>query len=300
MKFSLVIPTYKRPDALGKAVRAILEGVIVPDELLIIDDDTLEENFCVTLSQMCKKRGVPMVYHNKIKAGLRRGLSESKNWAAQLASHEIVCYIDDDVVVDSRYFEKLMEVWVEHKDDARLWGVGGRIENTRHRSWFEKKVFNHIFGLSSEYGWDVTNVGFQVWNDEGKEKEKGYYMHGGVSSYRRSVLVEFSFATFSGGRTGLEDVDHAFRLKRAGHYAMYMPQATVVHEHVSQGREQSYVSGMKESWNRKEIFRNHCRRDMFQYIWFAWSNIGWILKKMLSGDIRYTWGMTKGFLGSIK
>lgn len=281
-------------------MRTTLESVLtntrLPEELLVIDDDVMSEALIAEMREAFVKRDVTFSYHRKADAGLRRGLSESKNWAARLAAHEVLCFLDDDVVLEPDYFAALFAVWKEHKHDQKLLGVGGRVINNRPTTAAEK-LFRRVFGLAGRYGWDVNDIGFQVWDEGVKETEHAYYIHGGVSSYRTTILRVMPFALFSGGRTGLEDVEHCLRAKRAGYHFFYVPSAALYHHPQPAGRDQAFASGKKESSNRKEIFRKHCPQDARHRLQFLWANTGWILKKILAGRFAEAGGMVVGLAG---
>ena len=291
MKFSLIIPTYKRLNSLNEALISVIQNTVLPSEIIIIDDDSLESVFLEEWNKKCELVNIDFIYHKKNHTVHKQGLSESKNLALDLAREEIIFYIDDDVVLDEKYFEEIMNIWEKEKDNNKLFAVGGKITNNRKQSWFEKKIFNKVFGLKGKLAWDVNNVGFQVWDESVGEPQKSHYIHGGVSSYKKTLLKEFKFATFSGGRTGLEDVELAVRTKKAGYHFVYNPKATLMHYHEQLGREDKFLSGKKESQNRREIFRKHCSQSLKHRLWFLWANIGWIVKKIISGNILYTYGL---------
>lgn len=293
ISFLLVIPTYKRPDALTATIESVLANSLLPTEILIIDDDTTSSELLTSFTNQAAEKGIALTYHKKDHTQLRRGLSESKNWAATLATSDIVLYLDDDVILDTNYCAELMKVWADHADETALIGVGGRISNNRSTGRFEQ-IYRTLFGLTGECAWDVNAVGFQVWDEGVQETQKSYYLHGGVSSYRRQLLVEQPFAMFSGGRTGLEDVEHCLRTKLAGYHFYYTPHAHLTHHPAPDGREAVYAAAKKESRNRLEIFARHCDHGSLARLHFVWATIGWIGKKVLSLQSRAAWGLIVG------
>jgi glycosyltransferase involved in cell wall biosynthesis len=296
MPFSVVIPTYKRPGALIVAFRSVLSNTRIPTELIIIDDDAVPEDMLSEMRKACTDVPVSFQYHKKDHTKMRRGLSESKNWAAELARHDVIFYLDDDVELDTEYFAEMMKVWKEHWSDEKLVGMGGRVANNRKQSWFEKRIFNPLFGLSGKCVWDVNDVGFQVWDESVSETQRAYYMHGGVSSYRRTYIQKDPFAVFAGGRTALEDVEYCLRAKRAGYYFFYVPSAYLTHYPKPHRRESRFSAGVKESQNRKYIFRTLCPQNFRHRAWFLLANMGWILKKKLTFKLREALGLFAGLI----
>ena len=293
MQFSVIIPTYKRSDALTTTVQSLLLNTRLPNEILIIDDDTIPSELLTSLTSEAGDKGVPLKYHKKDHTQMRRGLSESKNWAATLATEDIIFYLDDDVVLDREYCTELMKVWEEHGEEEYLIGVGGRISNNRPTGRFEQ-IYRTLFGLTGECAWDVNAVGFQVWDEGVTDTQKSYYLHGGVSSYRRELINQNPFATFSGGRTGLEDVEHCLRAKRASYHFYYTPHAHLTHHPAPAGREAIQAAAEKEGINRREIFVRHCDSSTLARFHFAWANVGWIGKKVFSLQLRAAQGLMAG------
>jgi len=293
--FSVAIPTYRRPDDLLATVKSVLANTRLPNELLIIDDESLSKAVIDEIVTLCVERGVACAYYRKADVGIRRGLSESKNWAAELVEHNVLCFLDDDVVLEKNYFDELLKEWKLNWSDEKLIGVGGRITNNRSTTGVER-VFRKLFGLTGKHAWDVNDIGFQVWDESITETQRAHYIHGGVSSFRHSYLLAESFATFAGGRTGLEDVEYCLRAKRRGHYCLYVPSARLAHYPRQSEKETAFVRGKKESKNRRMIFLRHGQRTMYHRIWFAWANIGWILKKCLNFRFREAAGLLTGAL----
>lgn len=292
MPLSVVIPTYQREQDLKECLDSILGQTLLPAEIIVIDDGELGGEYLAQRRSECEVQGVRFVYYKKDHAVERRGLSESKNRALELVSEPIVCFFDDDVVLESDCLEKMSRVWDENHD-AKLIGVGGMISNNRRQGKFEK-LFAKFWKLDGKFSWDVTDVGFQVWDESIRERTKGFYTHGGVTSYRTDLVRQLRFATFGGGRTGLEDVEFCLRAKQLGFCFIMEPAARVFHKGSVVAREKHFVIGKKESVNRKVIFRTLCKQDFCHWLWFWWSMKGWILRQVLAGHFEKAGGMVVG------
>lgn len=290
MDFSVLIPTYNRPVDLLACVASIARQEPAPAQCVVVDDGQLNE---VELERVRSALGrTQLSYYRKNHARERRGLSESKNIGLARATHDIVFVFDDDIVLEDGFFGPIMRAWAE-LDDGQLMGVGGIISNLRPRSKLEK-LYNAIFLLDAPAAWDITPVGFQVWDEALESRQKGYYVHGGLSSVRRSRALRFPFNTFKGGRTALEDVDFCLRAKNAGYHFYVEPRARAFHKESAVSREGMYESGVKESSNRKEIFRGAGNRSIRHICWFWWSSAGWTLRQFLAGNFHKGAGMLVG------
>lgn len=287
-----MIPTYKRPQSLIACVNSILEQIRIPDELLVIDDDTLILDEVMKLRAMCADK-MSFVYYKKDHSTEPRGSATSRNIGIHKSLHDIVYIFDDDLVLESDFIGNTMAVWESNKD-KNLFAVGGVISNNRIPSKWET-LYHHIGGLGNMNIWDVNKVGFQSWNDGVTEITKGYYAHGGVCSYSKRHLATLGgFFTFQGGRTALEDVDFFLRAKLKGFSTMILPTACVRHDHSPLGRENKYKSGYKEGFNRVQIFKNHTPKSFQNLIWWVWASTAWTSRKILSLQFSYAWGMLVG------
>ncbi len=298
MTFSVAIPTYNRPEALSLCLKSILDQSLLPDEILIIDDGYLDNQFVDTLRDKVEKVLPSFVYYQKNQTLERRGLAESKNIALKKASGEIIFFLDDDLVLAQGFFKSIMKIWQEKQTDQKLIGVAGVISNNRWPGKVEK-IYNQVFNLTSKKDWDITPVGFQVWNDQLDHVSEGHYAHGGVVSLRRVEASNFGFSVFGGGRTGLEDVDFCWRVKKRDFYFIIEPAARTDHYHSQETREKEYLSGQKESQNRIEIFGVQGEKGMKARGLFFWSMLGWVLRQFLAGHFTKGLGMLRGLFKGV-
>ncbi len=298
MNFSVVIPTYNREKDLLGCVESIVGQMVLPSEVIVIDDGALPKESIEKIGTILQNCKVNLRYYKKNHSQEPRGSSASRNIGLKIASNEILFILDDDLILDQEFFDGIMRVWQKNKDE-NLIGVGGIIINNRKKGGLEK-IYNKIFGLTSKYSWDVNAVGFQIWDNWIQKKEKGYYAHGGVCSYNKNLAQKVVFTTFSGGRTALEDVDFCLRAKNRSYYFIIEPKARVFHKQSLVSKEKNFLIGFKEGYNRKIIFKNICKKNIKNLLCFYWANIGWTLRQFLAGHFSKGTGMIKGLFTKTK
>ena len=122
LKACLIICTYQRPQAVLKLLASVNEQTAYPDQILIIDGSLDTATQDVLASESWKN----LQYHLVGKTD--RGLTRQRNFGIDLVdlSCDIVCFLDDDVILESTYFEVILQTFIE-KPDAL--GVGGFITN---------------------------------------------------------------------------------------------------------------------------------------------------------------------------
>ena len=293
MKFDVAIPTYKRRKVLEECLNSIYKQDLSPERIFIVDDGDLPEDFISKHKKKAENEGINLIHYKKNHPEEPRGSNESKNKAFELAKEKIAFLFDDDVVLRENFFEEIRNLWEENKEDDSLIGVSGIAENYRKKRRLEK-AYNRIFGLTSNYDWDVNDAAFQVWDTGIEEVKKGYYMSGFCCSFRVEKAREIKFTVFKGGRAGGADPDFALKAKKEGYHFLINPKAKVIHNQTELSREKAFRTGFKESSNRKITFKNNCEKTLKNRLWFIWANIGWILRQFLTGNFRKGLGMIYG------
>ena len=120
IKYSIVIPTYGRPQYLKKCLASIKIQSVKPQEVFVIDNNISFEMIGIV------KDLVENIGSKKIKYIYRKGLINSgavaRNHGASLVSTELVAFLDDDVVVDIDYYENILNIF---DNDDQVVGVQG-------------------------------------------------------------------------------------------------------------------------------------------------------------------------------
>ena len=269
MTFSLIVCTYMRPQSLLKLLQSVKEQTLYPNDILIIDGSTNNETEDVLNKNSFKNLG----YHKVEEA--YRGLTKQRNFGINLASKasDIVCFLDDDIVLTPNYFEVLIKTYIVCPDAL---AVGGYItnevsweqsdfKNSRSKFYYDgwmrdepsRFKIRRFFGLLPD-----TRPGFMPSFSHGRSisflppSEKIYQVEqlmGGVSSYRKEIFKTFKFSTYFEGYGLYEDADFSLRLAKAGN--LYVNTAAkLVHYHDGSGRPNKFEYG-------KMVIRNG---------WYVW------------------------------
>ena len=122
LKVTLIICTYKRAESLRRLLQTVRAQTQYPDAILIIDgspDDLTEV--------MLQANPVANLVYFRV-APAQRGLTKQRNFGIQQVASpmDIVCFLDDDVLLEPNYFQALLQTYVEYPEAL---GVGGYITN---------------------------------------------------------------------------------------------------------------------------------------------------------------------------
>lgn len=278
MFFTLIVCTYQRPEALTKLLNSVKVQTRYPNEILIIDG---------SIDQHTQELDLEAQYQN-LKYYLigeeNRGLTKQRNYGIEqvAAQSEIICFLDDDTVLDKDYFKHLIATYEVY---PQALGVGGYINNEVRWEQSDSKPRKgkyqidgfqrnegSRFMLRKRFGL-VTNdsPGFMPTYSHGRSV--GYlppsgriysveFFMGGVSSYRAAVFKggeqlndnkAIKFSEYFEGYGLYEDLDFCLRLSKIGQ--LYLnTNAQLGHFHEASGRPNRYKYG-------KMVIRNG---------WYVW------------------------------
>jgi GT2 family glycosyltransferase len=260
-----------RPDPLVKLLQSVQKQTLYPNEVIVIDGSQNEETRIALQQNLFNN-----LHYYKV-SDQQRGLTKQRNIGIAKAGKqsEIICFLDDDIVLEPDYFEKLIGTY---SDFPAALGVGGYIVNEtvwekvspespvkssefQYDGWKRKDssryIIRNFFGLDSDctpafsptfsHGRSVSFL-----PPTGKTYDAEQLM-GGVSSFKRAVFDEFSFSAYFQGYGLYEDADFTIRVAKKG--KLYVNTAAkVFHYHNESGRPNQYNYG-------KMVVRNG---------WYVW------------------------------
>ena len=270
MNFSLVICTYMRPQPLLRLLKSVKTQTLSPNEILIIDGSTNIET-----EQILKVKPFNNLKYFKVNND-QRGLTRQRNFGIQQISNdsEIICFLDDDIILEENYFEELISTYKIHQNAL---AVGGYITNEvnwtksdgsnnssnfYYDGWMRKEPSR--FKLRRKFGLlPDANPGFLPSFSHGRSigflppSGKIYEVElimGGVSSYKKAIFNELQFAAFFEGYGLYEDADFSLRLAKRG--KLYINTAArLEHHHDAQGRPNKYQYGKMVARNGWYVWR---------------------------------------------
>ncbi len=260
-----------RAKTLLNLLHSVKNQTIYPDEILIIDGSLNWETKTALQNSSFENLSYFLVDAKD------RGLTKQRNFGIDKAADwaEIICFLDDDTILDNTYFAELLKTYQLQPDAL---GVGGYITNEcrwkkvtesytvnskefYYDGWIRKEgsrfILRKKLGLDSNkppcfmpefsHGRSVSFL-----PPSGKIYQAEQLM-GGVSSFRKSVFDSIRFSSYFEGYGLYEDADFTLRLSNMG--KLYVnTNATLGHFHDDSGRPNNYRYG-------KMVIRNG---------WYVW------------------------------
>tara|TARA_R100000935_G_C2839123_1_gene169990 strand:+ start:441 stop:1433 length:993 start_codon:yes stop_codon:yes gene_type:complete len=271
MNFSLIICTYHRPKALLLLLESVKMQTMYPNQILIIDgsrDDRTKEALKTTIFSSLSYFQVED-HH--------RGLTKQRNFGISRvgANIDVVCFLDDDVVLERDYFEMLIDTYQKYPEAI---GVGGCIKDVVEwvpynesnsvqyddyskdgyvRKLGSRNVLRKKFNLLSQdppgYMPKFSNGLSTAFLPPSNKTYKVEFFMGGVSSFRKELLNKLKFSEYFEGYGLYEDMDFCLRASKIG--KLYVNTAAKLdHYHEPDGRPNQFDYG-------KMVIRNG---------WYVW------------------------------
>jgi glycosyltransferase involved in cell wall biosynthesis len=260
-----------RPKSLLALLNSVSNQSLYPNEIIIVDgsiDTNTKEMFSIEFFEN-------LSYYLVDKKD--RGLTKQRNYGISKVSDsiDIVCFLDDDIVLTKTYFKNLINTYSKYPD---VGGVGGRIIGDvkwRKLKSDERPTYNdfEIDGYIRDLG--SRNIirkklgllsslppcfmpkfsnGFSVGNlPPNKKVYKAEYFMGGVSSFKKQIVASIKFSNYFEGYGLYEDLEYCLRVSKK--YRLFVNTgAELYHYHEESGRPNKYTYG-------KMVLRNG---------WYVW------------------------------
>jgi GT2 family glycosyltransferase len=221
---SVVLCTFDRPQMLRAALTSLLLMNYPNFEIIVVDNHPASGLTAAAVDAM----DAPQI---RLISEPRQGLARARNTGAVAASHSIVAFTDDDVVIDPQWLHGIADGFASGPEIGCVSGIvpSGEIGSVA-QAYFDRRVtwarncMPEIFTLSVPRP-DEPLFPFQV----------GRYGTGANFAMRRDVLLEvggFDEGLGIGSRAaGGEDIDMFVRVLLAGFGLSYQPSALVWHRH---------------------------------------------------------------------
>ena len=217
---SAVIPTRSRPHDLAKAVKSIMCQTTPPSELIIIDQSPDNSSKAKVESLMSGGVCISLTYILDQNIG---GLVEAKHVGACTAKGDIVCFLEDDVVLESKFLEEIVRGFETHPD---MLGCCGVITNPPPQPKYYGFMF-HLFHRGIYHDKRVGIYGNHA--VEGHALIESRCISGGLSAWKKEVFAHVSFDLRNGFHM-YEDIDFSTRVAAAfGNRLFINPNARLAH-----------------------------------------------------------------------
>lgn len=274
MKISLIIPTKDRPEELTRLLRTLFRQTRKPDELLIIDDGSLDFSW---LRNLIGDRMI-MTYRKKDKPGLTR----SRNLGIEIASGDIICFLDDDVEIADNYFESVEKAFL-HDTEKKVGGVASYVVFEKKTALrYMKNFFERLALLRGRPGSVLSTTANTYVEKKPKAVVSVDWLPGCAMSFRKEVFAKHTFDTYFTEYGLGEDLEFTMRIKKAGWRLLVTPFTHVYHHHAPASRIAERRLGYMMVHNHRYIFEKHIPQTAWNKFKFGWSVLGMMKLEVLN------------------
>ncbi len=225
MNISVILCTYSREKSLRKALESVAASELpagIQWEVIVVDNNSKDSTRAV-IEEFCRRDPPRFRYLFEAK----QGKSFALNSGIHEARGELLAFVDDDVIVDKSWIERVTSPLA----DGKWAGVGGRVlpqEKIEELSWLPLTGQFSLAGMLT-----VFDLG-----DDACQLDRAPF--GTNMAFPRSMFEKHGgFRTDMGPTPGSEirneDTEFGRRLMSAGEQFWYAPSAIVYHE-VPEGR----------------------------------------------------------------
>ncbi len=282
MSLAIVLATLNRSKHLKKCIDSILDQKIdLQLHLIIVDQssDELTKNLITEYEHNIKSVKWTYFYQKE------KSLTLARNNGIRNAHEETyICFLDDDLVLYPNFFNTLLS----HLNTSHYAGGMGTFDHFPYRNELFRKFFlmPHLGNGNFLINGMPT---FPHWKNSFTEVE---FLSGGITMYKRDVLLKNLFDEKMFGYGYGDDVDVSFRVSRQ-HKLFYEPSAKVHHDDHSSGRDPGFVHRKNWIQNMFYLLRKNQSLSLIKTLSFFWMVLGFIIDDFIH--------LRKGaFLGNFK
>jgi GT2 family glycosyltransferase len=275
-RVSVIIPTKNRPEDLERTISTLLLQTHMADELIIVDQSRTRSTLKTDI--------LPLKYLHDPEI---TGLSQARNEGMKQATGDIWLFLDDDVLLEPDFIEKLLAAYSEG-----VTGVSGIITNYSSGP-ISQRLWELMFEIGPFYD-DRQPVYRGAQELRYASSLRVRRLGGGLMSFRADEIRGLWFDDNLHGACLGEDIDFCVRLPRDS-VLLITPQARLVHNRSSEGRNPVHwldLHAQATNYMRQRHWRSGIRNNLC----FAWLNVGYALSAALSSARRMSlepWGAWK-------
>lgn len=297
---SLIIATKDRPNDIDNLLNTIIMQTVVPNEIFIIDSSINNDT-----REIIKIKGnnLPLYYKKSLP-----GLTHQRNVGIAYAKGEIIFFLDDDMLLDRKYFEELIKIF---NSQENIGGVYGNIISKTDKISYIKSLKRKIIYF---FQMVIAKLFFIYHNNtKGKFLLSGLptyvygfdkiinveFVPGGLCAYKRHIFQEFEFDEHLIGYCWGEDDDFSYRVSRK-YINKYTPYAKAIHNVSKKSRDTNYERIKMIIRNHKYLFKKNIKQDIKHKIAFRLSIFGILLNQTLDSIIHKDIKGFKAIIESIR
>jgi len=311
MTVTVSITTFDRLRDLSKCLVSLSKQVYKDFEVIIINGGNKEP-----VEWLVRNFNLPI----RIVQQKRKGLVEARNLCWRETQGEIVCMIDDDLVVSPGWLQEIVNTFLS---DDKIGGVSGPTLISERRRKLRDLILLVKRFESGNIFWRSIGWFYIHFILENKMNEVGRILRGGIFTLganfpsclkknkifevdyleachmclRRRLIEEVGgFDYCYGGVGDWSEPDLVFKIKKLGYKLVFNPKAITEHRLSVKGVFSARTHAFDRSANFITFYFRHIKPDTFQkairfYFYLFFINCYWVYKTLETRNLNWLTGI---------
>ena len=243
MTLTAVIPTKNRPADLLLAIKSIMEQKRIPEQLIIVDQSVEScERALQERLNFPEDMTITYVYDTSIS-----GLVEAKAKSLDYVTGDLVCFFEDDIILEPDYLEQIEMVFVNH---PKAIGCSGIITNATSS------------GLLYRWFYRITHIGIfrdprpDIYARLAKESNTiiaSNVINGGLSAWRKSVFDTVKFDLINRFHM-MEDFEFSTRVSAQFPDSLFITSSARLEHHYSPLNREGQIKSVERKVREYLLF----------------------------------------------
>ena len=188
---SVIIPHFNDPIGLEKAIKSVYSQTLLPDQVIVVDDESSYEEFS-------KVEGLAVKFGFELYQQENQGQSAARNFGVTKATSTHLCFLDQDDLFLEGHIKDLLEAWDDNPRLAFVYGDAWR--QTEEGEVYVHTIFRTDLDIETVSIFDLAR--------------RDILITPGMTMYSKKHFLEVG--GFDESLRGYEDDDLLFRLSVAG------------------------------------------------------------------------------------
>ena len=270
LSYSVIICTLEWRKTLDDCLHSLLKQKPQAKELILVHGGPNVDDMATRLRHILSSSAIqPIIIESE------PSLVCQRNAGIDVATGDVIFFFDDDVVLSHNYIQEVMAVY-EDDQAMEVGGVQGTAIQLPTTSALVS-IVQRIF-LMSTFSGDgrMQRSGYPAFLGQCRRPTEVEVFSGCMMSFRREVLGEFKFDDALTEFWFGDDVDISFRISRR-YKLIQIPGASLVHRSSPYEGARRYNLAKGKRVNRLYLFRKHLHPGPFDWICYAWAELGELL-----------------------
>ena len=244
---AVIIPTRNRPVLLGELIKNLSLVELKPYITVVVDSS---DSISVEETQYTPNHIIFIKAEVK-SASVQRNIGIDFLLSSQYSEEiELICFLDDDVLVPKKYFDVILENFMDNQEIVGFSGVAQTTHNMQRKK-FRRNIVSDWIGISGDAG-TLTKAAVNI-SPVGLHQKSEVEWLIGCSTWRKEIFANLRFEEKFEGQSIFEDVIFSARARKSGKL-LCDPELVLEHSMAPIGRDTTRHHYVKWVENRNRIF----------------------------------------------